>query len=137
MVSIMKNTKRTYILLILLVILMVLSSCDKPIVTISPGNSEVIESVLPSPIESPSASLEPSPSIEPTPSQTVQPSPSIEPTPTYTFTPPPTPTPTPVPERPEAFTPEQYFTFDAMHGIILDYDIEGGAYVNIPDKIGV
>lgn len=132
----MKCTKRIRILLILLVILMVLSSCDKPIVTISPGNSEVIESVLPSPIESPSASLEPSPSIEPTPSQTVQPSPSIEPTPTYTFTPSPTPTPTPVPERPEAFTPEQYFTFDAMHGIILDYDIEGGAYVNIPDKIG-
>lgn len=79
---------------------MVLSSCDKRIVTISPGNSEVIESespsIEPSPIESPYTSLEPS--------QTVQPSPSIEPTPTYTFTQPPTPIPTetPVPEKPEA-----------------------------------
>src|SRR5574344_1921228 len=122
MVSIMKNTKRTYILLILLVILMVLSSCDKPIVTISPGNSEVIESVLPSPIESPSASLEPSPSIEPTPSQTVQPSPSIEPTPTYTFTPPPTPTPTPVPERPSEYTQPEYFSFDESTGTITGYN---------------
>jgi len=100
---------------------MVLSSCDKPIVTISPGNSEVIESE--------------SPSIEP--SQTVQPSPSIEPTPTYTFTQPPNPPPTetPIPERPEASTPEQYFTFDAMHGVLLDYDIEGGRYVSIPSSI--
>lgn len=130
----MKCTKRIRILLILLVILIMLSSCDKPIVTISPGNFEVVESESPSieasPIESPYTSLEPSQTVQPT--STIAPTPTIEPTPTYTFT----PSPTPIPERPSAYTDERYFTFDAMHGIILDYDIEGGAYVNIPDKIG-
>ena len=129
----MKKTKQTHILLILLAALMVLSSCDKLVGTISPGNSEVIESespsIEPSPIESPYTSLEPS--------QTVQPSPSIEPTPTYTFTQPPTPTPTetPVPEKPEAFTPERYFTFDEATGTITGYKATGGTYVSIPNNI--
>jgi hypothetical protein len=109
-----------------------LTSCDKPIETISPDNSEVVESVTPSPVESPSASLEPSLNITPTPTYTFTPHPSPTPTPTETET----ETETPIPEKPETFTPEKYFTFDAMHGTILDYDIEGGDYVNIPDRIG-
>ncbi|MFA7673836.1 MAG: leucine-rich repeat protein [Clostridia bacterium] len=132
---IMKQFKSITLLILILICMFLLTACDKLIETISPGSSVVIESVSPSPIESPSASLEPSLSIAPTPNQTVSPSPHFEPTPTYTFTQPPTPTPTPVPENPEAFTPEKYFTFDAIHGIILDYDTLGGWNVSIPSSI--
>jgi hypothetical protein len=106
---------------------LLLASCDKPIETISPDNSEVVESVSPSPFESPSISIEPS--------QTAQPSPSIGPRPTYTFTLPPSPTPTPVPERPSAYTKSEYFTFEEATGTITGYNVEGGVYVNIPESI--
>ena len=139
----MKHLKSSTLLILILICIILMTSCSETIETISPGSSEIIESVLPSPIESPSASLEPSPSIEltptytftPHPSQTVHPSPSIEPTPTYTFTPPPSPTPTPVPEKPEAFTPERYFTFDEATGTITGYKATGGTYVSIPNNI--
>ncbi|MFA7674140.1 MAG: leucine-rich repeat domain-containing protein, partial [Clostridia bacterium] len=36
---------------------------------------------------------------------------------------------------PTEYTDEKYFYFDALHGIILDYDIAGGEYVNIPATI--
>jgi hypothetical protein len=120
----MKHMKKNHILLILLVVLLVLSSCDKFIETPSPDVSpEITATPALTPTEEPS-----------TPTAT----PIVVPTPTPTPIPTPTPTPiaTPVPEKPEAFTPEQYFTFDAMHGVILDYDIEGGRYVNIPSSIG-
>jgi len=101
--------------------MVLLTSCDKSIGTISPDNSEVIETVSPSPVESPSASVEPLPSIAPTP--------------TYTFTPPPSPTPMPVPERPSAYTKSEYFTFDEATGTITGYSAEGGVYVSIPESI--
>ncbi|HOD93866.1 MAG TPA: leucine-rich repeat domain-containing protein [Clostridia bacterium] len=121
----MKNTKRNRIVLLLLVVLLLLSSCDKNIETSSPEiSTEIVASPTVTPTEEP-ASPTVSPIIVPTPT----------PTPVPTSTPTLTPTPTPIPEKPETFTPEKYFTFDAMHGIILDYDIEGGRYVSIPNSI--
>ncbi|MFA7673990.1 MAG: leucine-rich repeat domain-containing protein [Clostridia bacterium] len=83
----MKHMKKNHILLILLVVLLVLSSCDKNTETYSPDITE-----------------------------------------SYEVT-------TPVPTKPETYTAAEYFTFDEATGTITGYNIDGGAYVNIPDII--
>lgn len=82
-----------------------------------------------------------SPSTDPSPEVTTA-TPSIEPSATEvvsTSTPGPEPTATPTPsqppQRPIGYTDERYFRFDALHGIILDYDMTGGIYVSIPETI--
>lgn len=107
----------------ILICLLLLSSCDEITETVSPGNSQIVESESPgiesSPLVSPSASIEPS--------QTAEPSQSIEPSPTYT--------PTPTPARLDTYTKSEYFTFDETTGTITGYNTNGGIYVSIPDKI--
>jgi len=105
-----------------------LCSCDE----ITEVPSENISPVI---LESPEPSIT---EVIPTPTQSQEP--------IYTHTPTPTPTPTPIsspipsesqpPQKPIDYTDEQYFYFDALHGTILDYDIAGGEYVNIPETIG-
>jgi len=84
-----------------------------------------IESEIVSPTLSPTSSPIPSESIEPTQtdSPTITTSPSI------------TPEPSQPPTRPSEYTDSKYFVFDEINGVILDYDIEGGIYVNIPETI--
>lgn len=65
----------------------------------------------------------------------VIPSPTDTPAPTPSPTPTPTPTSTPLPAKPTAYTDGKYFTVDELNGVILDYNTEGGVYVNIPETI--
>ncbi|HOF27439.1 MAG TPA: leucine-rich repeat domain-containing protein [Clostridia bacterium] len=80
----------------------------------------------------PTVSYVPSPQAE----QSEQPvNTEVIPSPTDTPTPTPTPTSTPLPAKPTAYTDGKYFTVDELNGVILDYNTEGGVYVNIPETI--
>lgn len=91
--------------------ILILSSCDKPVETMNPNSSNVIESGLPRPDELPSASATTSPSLEPTLTST------------------------PIQQRPSAYTKSEYFIFDETTGTITGYIGEGGQYVSIPKSI--
>lgn len=116
-----QNKKSNIMLLVVLVSLILLSSCGEPTQTLIPKDSQIVESespsVEPNPTDIPSASIEPSP------------------TPSYTFTLPPTPTPTAIPTMPDTYTKAEYFAFDETTGTITGYNVRGGVYVSIPDKI--
>jgi hypothetical protein len=126
----------------MMIMLLLLCSCDKitkiPSEGISPVISESPEpsmsGVIPSPTQSQEPTVTPAPtSIWTDVPHTSQPSQSQEPTvtPTPTFV----PIESPSPQRPTEYTDEKYFYFDALHGTILDYDMAGGVYVNIPETI--
>ena len=86
----------------------------------------------------PTVSYAPSPQAEQSeqPVNTeVIPSPTDTPAPTPSPTPTPTPTSTPLPAKPTAYTDGKYFTVDELNGVILDYNTEGGVYVNVPETI--
>lgn len=104
-------------LILLLILLIMLSSCNRD-VPITPVPTQTESSPL-------TSSPIPSESIEPTKTDppTITPSPSI------------TPEPSQPPTRPSEYTDSKYFVFDEINGVILDYNMEGGIYVNIPETI--
>ncbi|MFA7673792.1 MAG: leucine-rich repeat domain-containing protein [Clostridia bacterium] len=113
--------KGPYLCIVVIISLLILCSCDKIAEIPSESISPVIsESPAPSQTE-----------VTPTPTQSDEP--VVIPTPTATLTP--APTESIPPQRPTVYTEEKYFFFDALHGILLDYDIAGGEYVNIPPTI--
>ena len=104
-------------LILLLILLIMLSSCNRDVpITPVPTQTESSPLTL-SPI--PSESIEPTKTDPPT----ITPSPSI------------TPEPSQPPTRPSEYTDSKYFVFDEINGVILDYNMEGGIYVNIPETI--
>jgi len=107
----------TFLFVMMIITALCLNSCENNTEVISPGFSESpttsvepeVTEKIPSP--SPSTSLVPSPEITPSPSETQSPS------------------------KPSQYTDGKYFEFDELNGVILNYEIEGGIYVSIPDTI--
>jgi hypothetical protein len=115
--------KRNLVLYTFIFVMMIsalcLSSCEHNTEVISPGFTE-----------SPEVSIEPEvteeiPSPSPSPAQSIDTSPEITPSPSESQP----------PLKPTQYTDSKFFDFDELNGVILNYDIEGGTYVSIPDTI--